>query len=100
MDDREEAAATLAASFGPIVSFIEEARQADGTVFVHCGAGISRAPSAAAAYLIWKLRIPAGDAIGLLRRARSCVRPNVGFVGQLKEWERRVLAAGPGVLLA
>eukprot|EP00967_Tisochrysis_lutea_P057610 scaffold73059_cov30-Tisochrysis_lutea.AAC.1 len=77
----------MAAGFRGIVGFIEEARQAGGVVYVHCGAGISRAPTAAAAYLIWKLRLSAAAAISLLRRSRPCARPNVGFVNVLKAWE-------------
>jgi hypothetical protein len=97
-DDREGAAAELAAAFAGIAAFIHAARTEGGTVLVHCGAGISRAPTAAAAYLIWSLRVPAAGAISLLRRARPCVRPNVGCVKALKEWERVCLALPAGVL--
>ena len=86
---------TLAANFEQIVDFIEAARSAGGVVFVHCGAGISRAPTSACAYVIWKLRVPAADAIKLARAARPCTRPNVGFVGALKAWEAKVLAEAP-----
>jgi predicted protein tyrosine phosphatase len=100
VDDREAAAQDMAAGFSGVVSFMDEARRAGGTVYVHCGAGISRAPTAAAAYLIWRLRIPAAAAVSLLRRARPCVRPNVGFVRALKEWEARSLALAPGAVPA
>ena len=93
MDDSEDAADLLANNFEAIVAFIESARQQGGVVFVHCGAGISRAPTAATAYVIWKLRMPAKDALNLVRKARACVRPNVGFVRALKAWEQKVLAA-------
>ena len=92
VDDTEEAADTLAAHFEEIATFIDEARNAGGVVFVHCGAGISRAPTSACAYLVWKLRMPAADAIKLMRSARPCARPNVGFVRALKAWETRMLS--------
>lgn len=96
VDDREAAAQDMADGFGGIVRFIDRARREGGTVYVHCGAGISRAPTAAAAYLIWRLRLPAAAAVSLLRRARPCVRPNVGFVRALKAWEALCLAFPPG----
>lgn len=92
VDDTEEAADTLAAHFEEIVAFIEAARAHGGVVFVHCGAGISRAPTATCAYVMAKLRLRAADAIRLVRAARPCTRPNVGFVAALKAWEARVLA--------
>ena len=96
VDDTEEAAATLAAHFDEIAQFIEQARSGGGVVFVHCGAGISRAPTSACAYMIWKLRIPASNAIKLVRSARPCARPNVGFVAALKAWEQQQIGARGG----
>jgi len=92
VDDTEEAAEVLASHFEEMTSFIEQARSAGGVVFVHCGAGISRAPSTAVAYIIWKMRMRAVDAIALVRAKRHNVRPNPGFVKQLKLWEQKVLA--------
>eukprot|EP00322_Chrysochromulina_rotalis_P024693 CAMPEP_0115846164 /NCGR_PEP_ID=MMETSP0287-20121206/9722_1 /TAXON_ID=412157 /ORGANISM="Chrysochromulina rotalis, Strain UIO044" /LENGTH=362 /DNA_ID=CAMNT_0003299951 /DNA_START=36 /DNA_END=1124 /DNA_ORIENTATION=+ len=92
VDDSEEAAEVLASHFEEIAEFIDKARSAGGVVFVHCGAGISRAPTSAVAYLIWKLRMRAVDAIALVRSKRHNVRPNPGFVAQLKKWEQKVLA--------
>lgn len=94
-DDSEDAADTLAAAFEGIVAFIEAARAGGGSVFVHCGAGISRAPTAACAYIIWKLRLPAAGAIKLVRSVRACARPNTGFVAALKKWESKVLSVAP-----
>ena len=93
VDDTEEAADTLASHFEEIATFVDAARSAGGVVFIHCGAGISRAPTSACAYLIWKLRIPASDAVKLVRSSRQCARPNVGFVKALKAWEKKVLAS-------
>ena len=93
VDDSEEAAETLASHFESTTAFIEAARSNGGVVFVHCGAGISRAPTTACAYLIWKLRMRAADAISMVRKVRHNVRPNPGFVAQLKAWESKVLAS-------
>ena len=120
-----------------------QARSGGGSVFVHCGAGISRAPSVSIAtsnpirrveathsthyllltayyssghhrlrhveaiyysllitythqvtiaYVMWKLGLGATDALRLVKGARACVRPNPGFVAQLKAWEARLKA--------
>eukprot|EP00931_Biecheleriopsis_adriatica_P070714 TRINITY_DN44505_c0_g1_i1.p1 TRINITY_DN44505_c0_g1~~TRINITY_DN44505_c0_g1_i1.p1 ORF type:complete len:467 (+),score=108.20 TRINITY_DN44505_c0_g1_i1:34-1401(+) len=104
--DKEDAAAQLAEHFPEICRFIEAARnEPRSMVFVHCGAGISRAPTAAASYIMWKLGIPAALAIKLIRAARPNIRPNVGFVRQLKHWESKMssldgYASGAGALLS
>ncbi len=96
VDDNEDAAQLLFSNFEPLVTFIDDAFAAGGRVFVHCGAGISRAPTVAIAYVVWKLRIRAADALRLVRDARKSVRPNPGFVKVLKEWEKIVLYRSVG----
>ena len=91
VDDRAEAAKEIATHFAPVADFIEAARSAGGTVFVHCGAGISRAPTVTTAYMMRKLGLPAADALKMVRAARPCVRPNVGFAEQLRAWESSCL---------
>lgn len=95
VDDREGAAAELAAHFAPVCAFVHAARERGEGVFIHCGAGISRAPSTTAAYLIWALRLRAADAVALVRRARACARPNPGFARALRAWEGLVFAGDP-----
>jgi hypothetical protein len=64
--------------------FIEEAISSGGNVLVHCGAGISRAPTIVASYLIQKLGLTSEEAIRLIKSVRSCASPNRGFVKHLK----------------
>ena len=91
VDDRAEAAKEIATHFAPIADFIEAARSSGGVIFVHCGAGISRAPTVTTAYMMRKLGLPAADALKMVRAARPCVRPNVGFAEQLRAWESSCL---------
>jgi len=70
--------------------FIDGALRSGGTVFVHCGAGISRAPTVLAAYLIRKLGISDIRAIEFIKRARPSARPNTGFVRQLAEYSKAI----------
>jgi len=95
VDDKEEAAAYLGTQFPNICRFIDSARlQPGGCVFVHCGAGISRAPTAVASYLMWKLDVPAIMALKIIQSARPCIRPNVGFAAQLRDWETKKAKLG------
>lgn len=68
--------------------FIDEAIKADGVVFVHCNAGISRAGSVVTAYVMKTLRMGFEAALAFVKSKRSVVRPNAGFVEQLKEYEK------------
>ena len=75
--------------FEKIIDFIEAARSSNGSVYVHCNAGISRAPSSCMAYLMWKdqvKRITAYDYI----RGRRWVMPNPGFMSQLEKFEAKL----------
>lgn len=95
VDDREEAAVEMAGHFERICSFVSRALQSGGTCYIHCGAGISRAPTAACAYLVYAHRLRAADALVLVRHGRPCARPNVGFVRALHDWEKLVRASAP-----
>lgn len=57
-----------------------------GGVLIHCGAGISRAPTMTAAYLMRKHRISATSAVSLITAARPFAHPNCNFMKQLREY--------------
>lgn len=65
--------------------FIEDQLQGGGKVYVHCGAGVGRAPTMAAAYLI-----AAGDtperAVERIRKVRRFIRPTHGQLEQLQKF--------------
>jgi hypothetical protein len=60
--------------------FIAEQKQQGGKVYVHCGVGVGRAPSAAAAYFIKHENMSAQQAIKSIR----AVRPFVHLTGKQK----------------
>ena len=70
--------------------FIQQAIAANGCVLVHCNAGISRSASIVLAYLLGIHFMKYDDAYQLLKRARSAIRPNIGFVQQLKEYAAEI----------
>src|SRR5262249_33213500 len=57
------------------VAKIQRWREAGRVVYVHCFAGMGRAPTVAAAYLAASRDLPLGEAIAQVRAARACARP-------------------------
>jgi hypothetical protein len=64
------------------VAFIAEEIERGGAVYVHCGAGVGRAPLMAAAYLVSSGLTPA-QAWETIRQARPFVRPKPAQMEQL-----------------
>ncbi|XP_015121968.1 dual specificity protein phosphatase 19 [Diachasma alloeum] len=61
----------------------------DENILVHCNAGVSRSPTVVIAYLMREVNLSFQEAFDKVKRARPCVRPNEGFVKQLKELETK-----------
>jgi hypothetical protein len=80
----------IAQHFDATFHFIDGAVRHGGAVLIHCGAGISRAPTILAAYLIRKLRISPVSAVHMIRAVRSCASPNMGFMSQLQKFHAAV----------
>lgn len=68
------------------IEFIECAIRNGGKVYIHCSAGVGRAPSMAAAYLISN-GYCTEDALDLIRVARPFIRPTARQIQALKEFE-------------
>jgi len=67
-------------------AFISGALREGGRVYVHCYAGVSRAPTLVAAYLIKEAGMPLSAALSACSRVRPQVRPNHGFMRQLEAY--------------
>lgn len=72
------------------VTFIEVAHRSMQPVFVHCHAGVGRAPIMAAAYLVASRRIVYSEALAHVRAARPIIGPNPAQVGRLREFAQQV----------
>lgn len=75
--------------FEECFSFIDEVRRENGKVLVHCNAGYSRSPSVVIGYLMKTNKITLNDALNIVKEKRN-VRPNEGFMKQLKELENSI----------
>ena len=59
----------------------------NGNVLVHCVAGVSRSAALCMAYLIRYAGMDLMHAYEHVKKRRSRVRPNPGFVSQLMDWK-------------
>nr|XP_016476353.1 PREDICTED: dual specificity protein phosphatase 12-like isoform X2 [Nicotiana tabacum] len=73
-------------SLDACLDFIEQSRK-EGSVLVHCFAGVSRSAAIIAAYLMKTEQLSQEDAIESLRQSCEFVCPNDGFLDQLKMFE-------------
>ncbi|XP_032680144.1 dual specificity protein phosphatase 19 [Odontomachus brunneus] len=56
-------------------------------ILVHCNAGVSRSPTIIIAYLMIMMELSYKEAYDKVKKARSCIKPNDGFVKQLQSIE-------------
>lgn len=84
LDDRDQ---DLLQHLEAATAFIRRARERGEHVLVHCMAGMNRAPSVVAAYLIKYHGVPLVQALERLKQARRVVKAET-FTDDLEEWER------------
>lgn len=70
------------------VEFIRDALAAGQGVYLHCGQGVGRAPTLAAAYLITQGQT-AEAALDTIRKVRPFITPTRAQWQRLEEWARR-----------
>ncbi|KAK7197756.1 dual specificity protein phosphatase [Novymonas esmeraldas] len=88
-DDRPDY--EMSQHFARTFEFIENALvKCHGGVLVHCGAGISRAPTVVSAYLMRKVRLGSSAAVHLVQHHRACASPNMGFRRQLHAYGKQI----------
>lgn len=85
---QDEPSTDLVAHFSKAFDFIDSAIAANGSVFVHCVAGVSRSAAVCIGYLMWKHRCSYQKAHKVVKDSRPWISPNPGFVAQLQELER------------
>lgn len=70
--------------------FIELSVINNESILIHCGAGISRSSTIVISYLMKKYYLDARLAYYMVRNKRPCIKPNNGFMAQLKEYENEL----------
>lgn len=70
-------------------NWISEAiENSNGTVLVHCAAGVSRSASIVLAYIMKKFEMDFNEALKFVQKSRTSVSPNSGFCKQLIFWKK------------
>ena len=72
-------------------NFINQAQSNNGIILVHCQLGISRSTTCVIAYFIKYLGYTAMSALNFIKRKRTQVMPNYGFLNQLLVYEKNNL---------
>ncbi|XP_071111624.1 dual specificity protein phosphatase 12-like [Haliotis cracherodii] len=72
--------------FDECVEFINEGRNKGG-ILVHCFAGMSRSATMVIAYMMAKCQTDLQEALAYVKKMRSIIRPNRGFMEQLQLYE-------------
>eukprot|EP00794_Sanderia_malayensis_P017457 gene17457-19204_t len=73
--------------------FIASAKKNGSSVLVHCQGGVSRSAAITIAYLMYDMNLTLKDAYKFVKDKRSCVAPNLNFMGQLMEFEKQIGAS-------
>ena len=79
----------LSKYFEDSFKFIDEALK-NGGVLVHCAAGISRSSAIVIAYLMKKKKWTVDEAYRFVKKRRSVICPNSGFVRQLRNYQKKL----------
>ena len=74
---------------------IEANENRGGSTLIHCFGGRSRSATFVVAYLLWKNEDNSPkklqETLEFVKQKRSLVKPNEGFMKQLKDWEKVIL---------
>ncbi|KAM9961521.1 hypothetical protein ACTFIR_004374 [Dictyostelium discoideum] len=73
--------------FKEMNAFIDEGREKGG-VLIHCRAGVSRSASATMAFVMMKNSLKFQEAFDITIKGRPRIYPNIGFINQLKKFEK------------
>lgn len=76
--------------FDQAYSFISQAIENNERVLVHCVAGISRSPAIVISFLMRYTHMKMNDAYEFVKTKRSIVSPNLNFMGQLLQYEKKL----------
>lgn len=85
--------------FDEVADLLEANRRVGRRSMVHCLAGVSRSATLVLAYLLKYTTFSLHQAFAHLHSTRACIRPNMGFLRQLIEWEVRLRGVASTQLL-
>jgi len=75
--------------FYPVIAMMEEGKKESQSILVHCHQGVSRSVTFVVAYIMFSQGLSYEQAFHSVREARGVGQPNIGFMCQLMEWDKR-----------
>jgi len=78
----------IAVHFEKAYQFIEDARNKNGKVLVHCMAGVSRSSTITISYVMKFKNMNLKESFSFTKQKRACIYPNTGFLHQLIKYEQ------------
>lgn len=76
--------------FDMINCIIENEIQKKGKAVIHCYAGVSRSATLVIAFLMKHYNLSFLKASNHVKKRRNWIKPNMGFIKQLKEYEKKL----------
>ena len=73
--------------FPDSIAYIEKVVKSGKKIYVHCFGGISRSATTLIAYFMYVRRINLREAFSIVSSKRPCIKPNEGFIEQLRLFE-------------
>ncbi|CAF0730367.1 unnamed protein product [Brachionus calyciflorus] len=77
-------------NFEESFQMIDEVRQMNGKILVHCAMGISRSATIVIAYLMSRYKMSLNSAYSYVKQKRPEINPNWFFMHQLREYEKEL----------
>ena len=72
------------------INYIDEAKEKNGRILIHCYKGVSRSVSVLISYLIYLYKWTYDKAFDFVQLKRPIANPNIGFYLQLKTFHKRI----------
>ena len=87
IEDREKS--NILDKFDNIYNFINKTlnENSKNKILIHCRAGISRSSTAVISYLMKHKNISLFDSYSIVKKSRTIIQPNKGFLKQLSKYE-------------
>ena len=87
---RDNVSENIECLFFKCINYINEAKEKDGRVLIHCYKGVSRSVSIIISYLIFLHKWSYDEAFDFVQLKRPIANPNIGFYLQLKTFHKRI----------
>ena len=87
---RDNVSENIECIFYKCINYIDEAKEKNGRILIHCYKGVSRSVSVLISYLIYLYKWTYDKAFDFVQSKRPIANPNIGFYLQLKTFHKRI----------